>query len=190
MGKSTLYTRTGDRGTTSLVGGRRIRKDSTRLNAYGTIDEFSSHLGLLLALPLNTPEIGSILLAIQNKLFVIGSYLATDPTDAEKYSLADPVADSDINVVEQAIDSIDSTLPPMNSFILPGGTIESAQAHIARTVCRRAERCVLALDAEEPVDPRVIGYLNRLSDLLFAIARKYNQLAGVADTPWRPAPTL
>ncbi len=184
MGKSMLYTGTGDSGMTSLVGGSRVRKDSVRLEAYGTLDEFSSHLGLLHALPLTPPALREIFVIIQNKLFDIGAYLATPPVENATPATS-PLSPEDIEQIEKAIDDIDSRLQPMRSFILPGGSTQSAQAHIARTVCRRAERRILTLDAQSPVEPLVLTYLNRLSDLLFAAARLYNTLAQVQDTPWR-----
>lgn len=184
MGKSILYTGTGDSGMTSLVGGTRVRKDSVRLEAYGTVDEFSSHLGLLQALPLTPQFLRDILAGVQNRLFDIGAYLAT-PAAEEGTAPLSPLTDADIQRIEKAIDDTDSRLEPMRCFILPGGSTESAQAHIARTVCRRAERRILTLHAQSPVDPRVLTYFNRLSDFLFAVARLYNTLAGVSDTPWQ-----
>ena len=178
MGKSFLYTGTGDSGMTSLVGGERVSKDSLRLEAYGTVDEFSSHLGLLRALPDTPADIRDILGKIQNDLFVIGAYLAT-PAGKEA-----PLKGIDPSFLEKEIDRIDSLLEPMRCFILPGGTQAASQTHIARTVCRRAERRIITLAGAEPVDTLVIKYFNRLSDLLFALARYFNRLAGVEDTPW------
>lgn len=185
MGKSNLYTRTGDSGTTSLVGGERVGKDSLRLEAYGTVDEFSSHLGLLEALPLTPPEVKEVFRRIQNKLFSIGAYLATPTQKGAGVDFPDGLNEDDIRDLEKAIDELDGRVEPMRCFILPGGCPESAQAHIARTVCRRAERRIVALGAEAPVAAGVITYFNRLSDLLFAVARLYNQLAGREDIPWQ-----
>lgn len=184
MTKSALYTGTGDSGTTSLVGGTRVRKDSVRLEAYGTVDEFSSHLGLLRALPSTPDDLRDILATIQNQLFVIGAYLATQPGD-DNPTPASAITPDDIARLERAIDSIDGRLQPMRCFILPGGTPDSARAHIARTVCRRAERRIITLAAESYVAPAVITYFNRLSDLLFAAARLYNAIADTPDTPWQ-----
>lgn len=184
MAKSALYTGTGDTGMTSLVGGTRVKKDSVRLEAYGTVDEFSSHLGLLRALPATPHDLADTLRTIQNQLFRIGAYLATQPTEEQPEPPSSLTAD-DIAYLEHAIDTIDSRLEPMRCFILPGGTTESAQAHIARTVCRRAERRIITLAAESYVHPAVITYFNRLSDLLFAAARLYNALAATPDTPWQ-----
>lgn len=185
MGKSILYTGTGDSGTTSLIGGTRVRKDDPRLEAYGTVDEFSSHLGLLQSFPETPDFLKETFRTIQNKLFVIGAYLATPPTTANPTPRIEALTPDDIRTLEEAIDATDSRLQPLRSFVLPGGTTHSAQAHIARTVCRRAERRIITLAAESHVAPEVITYFNRLSDLLFATARLYNQIAGIPDTPWQ-----
>lgn len=172
MEKSIIYTRTGDHGTTSLVGGTRADKDSARLEAYGTIDELNSHLGLLASDTTLPTDVASTLHWIQHRLFDIGSYLACDPDG--QFQLppgADPEA---IRRLEHAIDTIDSQLPRLNQFVLPGGTPQAAQAHIARTVCRRAERRIIALSRTAPVDPAVIAFINRLSDYLFVLARFNN----------------
>ncbi|MDE7410733.1 MAG: cob(I)yrinic acid a,c-diamide adenosyltransferase [Paramuribaculum sp.] len=169
--KSTLYTRTGDTGTTALVDGSRTPKDSARLEAYGTIDELNSHIGLLMALDPQSPE-ASVLLSVQHRLFDIGGYLACPPADVPL--LPPGVTAADITLIEQAIDRVDSQLPRHNRFILPGGCQAAAQAHVARTVARRAERRIITLAATEPVDPAVLRYINRLSDYLFALARFNN----------------
>lgn len=185
MEKSRLYTGTGDTGMTSLASGQRVRKDSVRLEAYGTVDEFSSHLGLLEAFGINPPQLAALFRNIQNKLFNIGAYLATEPSDADPQPRPFGIDTSDIAALEEAIDSIDARLEPMRCFILPGGCAESAQAHVARTVSRRAERRILTLAAQSYVDPVVLTYFNRLSDLLFAVARLYNRLKGVSDVAWQ-----
>lgn len=184
MKKSSLYTRTGDHGQTSLVGGERVSKCCDRLEAYGTIDELNSHIGLLRSLLTDSAD-SALLLDVQNVLFVVGSHLATDTTatDLRPQSI---VTDAMIEALEQAIDRTDAALPRLHAFVLPGGTKAAAQAHIARTVCRRAERCILRVAAECPVDSRVTAYVNRLSDLLFALARKQNIDAHEAETLWLP----
>lgn len=184
MEKSRLYTGTGDDGTTSLVGGERVRKDSVRLEAYGTVDELSAYLGVLQAYSLTPDYLKEALSDIQNRLFNIGAYLATAPADGARpqpYGLTE----QDIAGMEQAIDRTDAQLEPMRCFILPGGCAESAGAHVARTVCRRAERRIITLASQSYVSPLVTRYFNRLSDLLFATARLYNKLAGVAETAWK-----
>ncbi|MGL5317635.1 MAG: cob(I)yrinic acid a,c-diamide adenosyltransferase [Bacteroidales bacterium] len=169
--KSVLYTRTGDKGTTSLVGGTRISKASLRLNCYGTIDELNSHLGLLLS------EIGEeepqreTLRFIQHKLFSVGGYLASEP-DSPYYKHGCTVREEFISHLERSIDEIDSELPKLNAFVLPGGSRAAAQASVARTVCRRAERLICSLNDESPVDDALLRFVNRLSDYLFALSRK------------------
>lgn len=186
MTKSQLYTGTGDAGTTSLVGGKRIKKNSTRLEAYGTVDEFSAHLGLLSTFEANPLAIQSLLSAVQNRLFDVGAYLATDVEPGATPSIKG-LSEEDITDIEHAIDALDEQVPKANAFVLPGGTRASAEAHIARTVCRRAERRILAIADESYVDPLVLRYFNRLSDWLFILSRYYNHAAGVAETTWHPA---
>lgn len=191
-----IYTRTGDRGTTSLVGGRRISKADPRLDAYGTVDELNSHLGLLTATPAATVDHltaadRDLLLSVQNHLFDLGAYLATDPADLADGPETAPsgITPETIAGLEEAIDSLDPELPPLRSFILPGGTPQAAQANVARTVCRRAERAMTAIPAENglaAVHPLALGYVNRLSDYLFALGRALNARAGRADIPWTP----
>lgn len=184
MAKSALYTGTGDAGTTSLVGGTRIKKTAARIEAYGTVDEFSSHLGLLASFDSNTVAIKSELLAIQNRLFDIGAYLATEVKIGETPAIT-TLTPEDIEDVEHAVDALDDEVPKAHAFILPGGTRRASEAHIARTVCRRAERRILALAEESYVDPLVIKYMNRLSDYLFILARYYNLAAGQPDLTWQ-----
>lgn len=184
MEKSKLYTGTGDAGSTSLVGGQRIGKDDLRLEAYGTIDEFSSHLGLLLALPGASVAVAAQLTHIQNKLFNLGAYLATAPepdTQPQPWGLTE----EDCRDIEEGIDALDAQVPKVNAFILPGGVQAAAQAHVARTVCRRAERHIVALSRTSYVSPIVLRYLNRLSDFLFILARAYNYNAGKEDILWK-----
>jgi cob(I)alamin adenosyltransferase len=181
-----IYTRTGDKGQTSLLGGQRVPKDSLRIEAYGTIDELNSHLGLLR----DHAEGGrdALLVPIQETLFSLGSRLASgNEEQAEKFKVP-RILDTDITALEQAMDRMDSELPEMRNFILPGGHLAASQAHVCRTVCRRAERLVVALAASEEVPEVVVRYLNRLSDLLFVLARHLAQKNGVVDTPWKPRP--
>lgn len=184
--KSSLYTRTGDSGTTSLVGGTRIAKASPRLDAYGTVDELNSWIGLVAAtsqaIPVDNHD--GFWTDIQSRLFDIGSYLATDPESQFASMTSDPIDSKTIKVIEAAIDAIDSLLPRLNSFVIPGGTVAACNAHIARTVCRRAERCILAVDYQRQIDTNVLSYINRLSDLLFAVARFNNINTGGIEIFW------
>lgn len=189
MKKSLLYTGTGDKGTTSLVGGERIAKDSVRLEAYGTVDEFSSFLGVVQSSPECDPEIRAQLSEIQNMLFNIGCYLATDSPCAGSQTDADETVygldESDIRRLEGWIDALDDKAPKIRSFVLPGGSVLSAHTHVARTVCRRAERRILSLAARNHVSELVLRYFNRLSDYLFILARYFNYLSGVEEIVWR-----
>lgn len=178
-----IYTKTGDKGTTSLFGGKRVSKSDLRIDTYGTIDELNSWIGLLRDQPTNEGR-PTLLLEIQDRLFTIGSILATEPGNTKVKIPA--LSLSDITLLESAIDQMDAALPPMRSFVLPGGHQSVSFCHIARTVCRRAERLVIALNLVEPVDPLVIQYLNRLSDYLFVLARKNAQDLNVEDVPWKP----
>lgn len=182
MKKCLIYTKTGDKGTTSLVGGPRVPKTHIRLEAYGTIDELNAHLGLL-----NTylTEEGDrqLMMRIQNKLFSVGSYLATDQTQTT-LNIASRIDDKDIEILEMAMDAMDSELPLLNSFVLPGGSRGSAVCHICRTICRRAERRILALTNECEVETNVTTFVNRLSDYLFVLSRKLNQLAKADEFFW------
>lgn len=182
MKKSMIYTKTGDKGTTSLVGGTRVPKTHIRLEAYGTIDELNSHLGLLQTYL--TDEVDKQLISrVQNKLFSVGSYLATDQQKTG-LRMESRIEDHDIELLEEAIDTIDNTLPPLNSFILPGGARGAAICHICRTVCRRAERRILVLAEECEIDVNVTAFVNRLSDYLFILARKLNQLTKTDEIFW------
>lgn len=183
MEKSPLYTRTGDKGYTALVGGERVKKDSVRLDAYGTLDEFSSFLGVVESHPNCPAEDRKVLLTIQNKLFNIGCYLATASTEEAPATLYGLTVD-DIAVIENRIDVLDSETPKMRAFVLPGGSPLAAHTHVARTVCRRAERRIYALADTAPVDELLLRYINRLSDLLFIMARHFNHNEGVAEITW------
>ena len=171
-----VYTRTGDKGTTSLVGGVRIKKSDIRLEAYGTVDELSAHLGLLAAM-LPDNEHRQLIIRIQNNLFNVCTHLATDQSQTQLYPSAH-LADGEIELLEQEVDRLMALLPERQGFILPGGTQAAAQCHVCRTVCRRAERRIVALAETATVTPEVQQYVNRLSDYLFVLAKKLNFLAG------------
>ena len=177
-----IYTKTGDLGETSLLGGTRVPKDHLRVAAYGDLDETNAALGVVRALAEKPLE--RLLFSIQKDLFAIGAQLA-DPTHkvAAKRTKA-TVAAAHVRRLEKAIDVREGSLPPLRSFVLPGGTPPAALLHQARTVCRRAERSVVTLAREADVDPRIIVYLNRLSDLLFVLARAENHRAGLAEDRW------
>lgn len=181
-----IYTKTGDDGTTGLFGGQRISKDALRIEGYGTVDELNSVLGVARAHGV-IPEHDRLLGEIQETLFVLGADLAT-PVDREPSNFQLPrVTPSDIECLERNIDRLEETLPPLKSFILPGGTLAGSALHVARTVCRRAERRVVTLQAADPsIGSLPVQYLNRLSDLLFVLARAVNHGAGIEEHPWHP----
>lgn len=170
--KSMVYTRTGDKGTTSLVGGQRVLKSDFRLESYGTVDELNSHIGLLISLLHNAHDI-EVLTHIQKLLFVVGSNLATDQSNTELKEASVVHAD-EVALLEKEIDVIDEALPQLRAFVLPGGCQASAQCHVCRTVCRRAERRILALGEQAEVQPELLQFINRLSDYLFVLTRKIN----------------
>lgn len=181
-----LYTRTGDDGTTGLFGGGRVGKDHPRIEAYGTVDELNACLGLSAAACGELapgPRIREMLIAIQSRLFDIGADLATPEGSAFRARLPE-LADRQIVEIEAWIDEMDGQVPPIRNFILPGGTELASRLHLARTVCRRAERLVVALGHTEPVGEKVVRFTNRVSDLLFAMARVANHAAGLEDIPW------
>lgn len=179
-----LYTRAGDQGATRLGGGQKVPKNSLRLECYGTVDELNSHLGL--AATLNpAPEIATALRRIQNELFDLGSDLCFLEEDKGKWSIP-RIREEQIAALEREIDDFQERTGPLSNFILPGGTRTAAELHVCRTVCRRAERLCVALDAEESIDPLSLRYLNRLSDWLFAAPRLENRLAGVEEPLWKP----
>lgn len=170
MKKSIIYTGTGDKGTTALVGGQRVSKAHQRIESYGTIDELNSFIGLLMA-GLEEGEDADFLLFVQHKLFTIGSYLATDQATTE-LKIESQVTPESIARIEQEIDRLDGSLPRQRNFVLPGGSRPAALAHVCRTVCRRAERQVYRLAETDPVEEPVLIFINRLSDYLFVLARK------------------
>lgn len=237
-----IYTKTGDKGSTSLIGGTKVSKSHLRIEAYGTVDELNSFIGLLgdhlaaasssvanvpaasssaanvpaaptssanvPAAPTSSappsatatssstipaapapspllPEAQSLLREIQDRLFTIGSSLACDPEKEPKFAIPD-LRESDLTHLERSIDTMDAELPPMKSFILPGGHPAVSTAHVARCVCRRAERCVVRLQEEAPVEPLVLQYLNRLSDYLFELSRFVGHRLAVPEIPWKP----
>ena len=178
--KSPVYTRTGDAGQTSLIGGTRVSKTDLRLEAYGTVDELNAQLGLLLTYLTDADKAAAdrtadvqLLLGVQSCLFTVGAALATDSTKMAPRPTA-IVTPEMVSELEQAIDRIDSQLPPLRLFILPGGGRAAAVAHVCRTVCRRAERRILALAEQADVAPELLAYVNRLSDYLFVLSRKLN----------------
>lgn len=183
-----LYTRTGDDGTTGLFGGRRVTKHHPRVVAYGEVDELNAAIGLALAACESgsqaRQEIGDVLRELQSRLFDLGADLATPPGDKHETKVR-RVAGSDVEQAERWIDAIDDANAPLTSFILPGGSELAARLHLARTICRRTERAVIAMrEEDEAVSDAAIMFLNRISDLLFAMARRANADASVADVPW------
>jgi cob(I)alamin adenosyltransferase len=174
-----IYTKTGDAGETGLFGGGRVPKDDPRVCAYGDVDETNAAIGFAASLEPNGFE-SEALQAIQRDLFAIGAELATPDASKRRASLQ---ADR-VSALEQVIDTYESALPALKNFILPGGTPKAAALHLARTTCRRAERSVVALARDEPINATIIHYLNRLSDLLFMLARGVNQQAGRPDITW------
>lgn len=178
-----IYTKTGDAGTTSLFGGKRVSKADLRIDTYGTVDELNSWMGVLRDQEINSSR-QDTLLAIQDRLFTMGSMLATEPGNTK---VKIPTLDeADILFLEREIDAMDTVLPPMKAFVLPGGHASVSFAHVARTVCRRAERLVIALHRTEPVDPLIIKYLNRLSDYVFVLSRKMTAELHSPESPWHP----
>lgn len=178
-----IYTKTGDAGTTSLFSGRRVLKSELRIDTYGTVDELNSWLGVVRDQPVNQSR-KELLIEIQDRLFTIGSILATEPGNAQAKIPA--LLESDVALLERKMDEMDSQLPPMRSFVLPGGHASVSFGHVARTVCRRAERLVIDLNQTEEIDPFVIKYLNRLSDYLFMLCRTMAHELKAEETPWKP----
>ena len=181
-----IYTRTGDKGDTSLFGGKRVSKDALRIETYGSVDELNSVLGVVRSLK-PQKELDDVLGQLQDQLFVLGADLAT-PRNAKKSKAAKKIPrieSSHSNQLERQIDAWERQLAPLRSFILPGGSPVAAQLHVARAVCRRAERLVVRLGKKETIGAEPVRYLNRLSDLLFVMARYANKLDGVKETEWR-----
>ena len=178
-----IYTRKGDTGKTSLIGGTRVSKNHIRIEAYGTVDELNSWLGLLRD-EVNDEATKAILSKVQNKLFDTGSLLAADP-EHNKMQLPQ-LEEADVVMFEKEIDRMNETLPPIKNFLLPGGHVVVSHCHITRCVCRRAERRVTHLSEESAVDPLIIKYLNRLSDYLFVLSRKLAADYGVQEILWKP----
>ena len=185
-----IYTKTGDSGTTGLIGGTRVPKNHIRIDSYGSLDELNSYLGLV-----RDQDIDQLyrhtLIKVQEKLFVIGAVLATDPDketlkNGKKRLNISKISAKDIALLEQQIDDMNETLPPMTHFVLPGGHQTVSFCHIARCVCRRAERLIVALHQITPLDPNILTYLNRLSDYLFVLARKLSDDLKTDEIKWIP----
>jgi cob(I)alamin adenosyltransferase len=183
-----IYTKTGDRGKTSLIGGTKVAKNDLRIEAYGSIDELNSFLGLLRD-QLDAGRGKTTLGEIQDRLFTIGATLARDPEKETSLKIPD-LHETDVAFLEQEIDAMESELPEMKSFLLPGGHVAVSTAHICRTVCRRAERNCVSLSASGAlVEPLILVYLNRLSDYLFVLARFIGHQLGASEVPWHPRVT-
>lgn len=178
-----IYTKTGDTGTTSLFGGKRILKSDLRIDTYGTVDELNSWIGVLRDQSVNQNR-SAVLIEIQDRLFTIGSILATEPGNT-KVKIP-TLTETDITFLEKEIDAMDAILPPMKFFVLPGGHQAVSFGHVTRTVCRRAERLVIALNQVDPINELVIKYLNRLSDYLFVLCRAMAHELNAYETPWKP----
>jgi cob(I)alamin adenosyltransferase len=180
-----IYTKTGDGGETGLFGGTRVPKDDVRVAAYGTVDELNAALGLARC---DVPaELDPVLERLQSDLLVLGAELACAPGKTDRLKL-DLLGERDVARLETQIDASESALSPLENFILPGGTATAARLHVARTVCRRAEREILTLTRTSEVRRELLVYLNRLSDLLFVLARRANAISGVPDVPWVTRP--
>ena len=177
-----IYTKTGDDGTTGLFGGARLPKNHIRIEAYGTVDELNSVIGWLMT-HIDDSDSKTLLLSIQSRLFTVGSNLASDP---DKEMITPDLVDEDIKTIEESIDAMQHDLPQLKHFILPGGSPSVSAAHLARTVCRRAERRCVALAFESEVEPKIILYLNRLSDYFFVLARWLAQKEGIEEIKWIP----
>jgi cob(I)alamin adenosyltransferase len=180
---SKIYTKTGDKGTTSLIGGTRLSKDHIKIEAYGSVDELNAWIGVLADAPENK-ERNAFLKEIQDRLFTIGAELASEP-EQNKKKLPE-LFESDIVVLEKEMDSYNEVIPTLRAFVLPGGHPLVSFAHVARTVCRRSERQVITLSHNEDVNPLIIKYLNRLSDYLFVLSRKITQEQNAPEIAWKP----
>ena len=185
-----IYTKTGDKGETGLIGGRRVSKSDLRIIAYGSIDELNSNIGLIISVLSKKNrdlffDLIDLLIKIQNDLFIIGSDLADPMAILENETHTPRVAENMVSCLEQIIDKLEVELSPIKFFILPGGSVESSVVHISRSVARRAETAVAALSKSQTINPAILISLNRLSDLLFVVARLVNKRIGVDDIPWR-----
>ncbi|HSP87771.1 MAG TPA: cob(I)yrinic acid a,c-diamide adenosyltransferase [Ignavibacteriaceae bacterium] len=180
-----IYTKGGDKGETGLFGGERVSKDSLRIEAYGTVDELNSFIGLTV-IEIKDPEVKALLNKIQDTLFTLGSDLATPENQKNKTYTIPRINKSHAEEIEKEIDKFDSKLEELRNFILPGGCKSSALLHICRTICRRAERRVVSLNNGVNVNPDIIIFLNRLSDLFFILARYENKISGMEDVKWQP----
>lgn len=178
-----IYTKTGDKGQTSLLGGKRLPKNHIRIDAYGNVDELNSYLGLLRDSITHTPT-QQVLLQVQDRLFTIGSILAA-AGDEHKFKIP-ALHEDDIVLLEKEIDQMNEQMEPMRTFILPGGYQPASVAHVCRTICRRAERRCVDLDAQETIPELIVKYLNRLSDYLFVLSRFLTKLGNGTETPWVP----
>jgi cob(I)alamin adenosyltransferase len=186
-----VYTKQGDRGETALAGGQRVPKDGPRIEAYGTLDELNSFVGVARAttveLALSQPDLAllaAILLRVQHELFNLGSILATLPQDVHPRQAR--ITEAEIAQLEREMDRMNETLPPLRSFVLPGGSRLNAELHVCRTVCRRAERAAVALSRSESIPPEAVPYLNRLNDAMFVWSRWASHVTGAAETLWEP----
>lgn len=179
-----IYTKTGDKGQTALIGGRRVSKADLRIDTYGTVDELNSWLGLLRDQPLQSSA-KELIREIQDRLFTIGTELAMDPEKPPKRAMP-AIVPNDVTLLEQAMDTMNIRLPELRAFILPGGHEAVSFCHLARTICRRAERLVVALNDASPVDELIMQYLNRLSDYLFILSREIAHDLNVTEVVWKP----
>lgn len=177
-----IYTKTGDKGETSLFGGKRLPKSHERIEAYGTVDELNSWIGVLRDLIEETAT-KNLLKSIQDRLFTLGSNLASDP---DKEMITPDIFETDVEILEHAMDAMNESLPPLKNFILPGGHTTVSFCHVARCVCRRAERQVVNLSLHEVIEALIIRYLNRLSDYLFVLSRKLAQDLQIEEVIWKP----
>lgn len=179
-----IYTKTGDAGETGLFGGQRVAKNHTRIEAYGTLDELNAFVGLLRDAATEA-TVRDTLFEVQNRLFSLGAYLATPPKPDGTLIMELDIRPEDVALLEAAMDAMDAELEPLRNFILPGGHTTVSYAHLARTVCRRAERLCVAMQQTEALDPRLVQYLNRLSDYFFVLARYLSKTLGAAEIVWK-----
>lgn len=177
-----IYTKTGDKGETGLIGGTRISKGDMRLEAYGTVDELNAHLGMIRSYPLEESD-RDFIVFLQQKMFSVGGYLATDQSKTELRNKT-IISLEDIEAIEHKIDAYENELPPLTQFILPGGHPQVSAAHIARTVCRRAERQIIRLQDAHYIDDQIVRFVNRLSDYLFVLSRRLSKKIGTDEIPW------